>query len=678
MMRRLGNHGNYAGHYRHDGRAGTPFQALMGINWHRLLQQIWRRGRNWQLTVSAAGGTDRMHGSAPVELQEKLAEKLNEKLGERVMRGRLRFLSILCMLAFSLVCLRLVSLMVLTSPEEPKAQAAAAIAPKRGEILDRNGLVLATNLQTTSLYANPKQIRDPAVTAGKLASVLPQVNGEALKKRLSDSKGFVWLVRHLTPQETDAVNRLGLPGVYFQADWRRTYPFGDDVAHLVGLSDVDNIGVAGIEKGMDKQLAAGQSVQLAIDIRLQHVVRDELLKAIQAYNAVGGIGLVMDVRNGEIVSMVSLPDYDPNKAGESARVNAGAASAAKLLTKVANGTAAPTPRMASGKNAQKEAMFNRATLGVYEMGSTFKLFTIASGLESGLFKLSDVVDATQALRFGRFTISDFHAKNRWLSIPEVLMYSSNIGSARIALAVGRERQQEFFKQLGFLAKPQLQIPEVGQPMTPNPWRDINAVTASYGHGLAISPLQLVSGVSALVNGGVYHPATFLKTDQAIATGTQVVSAKTSAAMRKLMYAVVTDGTGSRANVAGIPVGGKTGTAEKSVAGGYAGHAVLASFVAAFPMNNPQYATLILVDEPKAEPGRDTPTGGMAAAPVVHNIVRRAAPLLNIMPVDEQDPLIQAALTLPNGLSSTPLPDNMPNGTLTPKAELASFHPADDR
>ncbi|MBM3602705.1 MAG: penicillin-binding protein 2, partial [Alphaproteobacteria bacterium] len=572
-------------------------------------------------------------------------------------------------------------LMLFSAAEEPKGQTVAAVAtPKRGDILDRNGLVLATNLQTTSLYANPKQIRYPAATAIKLASVLPQVNGEALKKRLSDSKGFVWLVRHLTPQETDAVNKLGLPGVYFQADWRRTYPFGDDVAHLVGLSDVDNQGVAGIEKGMDKQLAAGQSVQLAIDIRLQHVVRDELLKSIQAFNAVGGIGLVMDVRNGEIVSMVSLPDYDPNKSGDASK---GLANSASTITKnatKANGSrvAQASGRPTAGKSPQKEAMFNRATLGVYEMGSTFKLFTIASGLESGLFKLSDVVDATQALHFGRFTISDFHAKNRWLSIPEVLMYSSNIGAARIALAVGRERQQEFFKQLGFLSKPKLEVPEVGQPMSPNPWRDINAVTASYGHGLAISPLQLISGVSTLVNGGSYHPATFVKNDQSSSVGTQVISAKTSAAMRKLMYAVVTDGTGSRANVAGIPVGGKTGTAEKSVAGGYAGHAVLASFVAAFPINNPQYATLILVDEPKAEPGRDTPTGGMAAAPVVHNIVRRAAPLLNIMPVDEQDPLIQAALTLPNGLSSTPLPDSVPNGTLAPKAELASFNPADDR
>jgi cell division protein FtsI (penicillin-binding protein 3) len=646
------------------------------VDWWVMLRQFWRRSRNWQLTVSSARGTDRLHGSAHVELQEKLAEKL----GERVMQGRLKFLSILCTLAFSLVCLRLVVLMVFTSADEQKPQTVAAVVQKRGDIVDRNGLVLATNLQTTSLYANPKQIRDPAVTASKLASVLPQVNGDALKKRLSDSKGFVWLVRHLTPQETDAVNRLGLPGVYFRADWRRTYPFGDDAAHLVGLSDVDNLGVAGIEKGMDKQLAAGQTVQLAIDIRLQHVVRDELLKSIQAYNAVGGIGLVMDVRNGEIVSMVSLPDYDPNKSGESGKNAAAAATATtgKGLAKSAAGTLATPARMASGKNALKEAMFNRATLGVYEMGSTFKLFTIASGLESGLFKLSDVVDATQALHFGRFTISDFHAKNRWLSIPEVLMYSSNIGAARIALAVGRERQQQFFQQLGLLAKPKMEIPEIGQPMTPNPWRDINTVTASYGHGMAVSPLQLVSGVSALVNGGVYHPATFLKTDQASATGSQVISAKTSAAMRKLMYAVVTDGTGSRANVAGIPVGGKTGTAEKSVAGGYAGHAVLASFVAAFPMNNPQYATLILVDEPKAEPGRDTPTGGMAAAPVVHNIVRRAATLLNIMPVDEQDPLIQAALNLPNGLSSTPIPDSMPNGTLTPKAELASFHPADDR
>jgi cell division protein FtsI (penicillin-binding protein 3) len=622
----------------------------------KFCRNLWHNGRSWQLTVCPRNDTHRGRG-----INVHGADTLG--LGQRIVQGRLRLLSIGCLAAFFLIALRLVDLMVFNKTDDAEVAAVAAPVQQRGEILDRNGLVLATNLETSSLYANPKHIHNVDTMVAKLAAVLPQMKPETIKHRLKDGKGFVWVARHLTPQEIYAVNKLGLPGLYFQADARRTYPFANDTAHLIGMTDIDNQGVAGAERSLNKSLAAGQNAQLSVDIRLQHVVRDELVKAVQAYNALGGTGLVMDVHSGEVISMVSLPDYDPNNGGEA------------LPT---NGTASPL----SPRENLKEALFNRATLGVYEMGSTFKLFTLASGLDTGQFKLSDTVDASESMRFGRFTISDFHGKHRWLSLPEVLMYSSNIGAARIAMAVGRDNQKQFFKNLGFLEKPKLELSEVGQPMFPKDWRDLNMVTASYGHGIAVSPLQLVSGVSALVNGGSYHPPTLLKTAEGQEIPEhQIVSAQTSAAMRKMMYAVVTDGTGQRAKVTGIPIGGKTGTAEKSHGGGYAAQAVLASFVAAFPINDPRYAVLVMIDEPKAQEGlRDTPTGGLAAAPVVHNIVRRAAPLLNLMPVDENDPSIQTALTLPTNTipEHNGYADANPPSNASPKAQLATFNPADDR
>lgn len=518
-------------------------------------------------------------------------------------------------LAFALIGWRLVDLGLMAEQHEPslaRSLSSDALETGRADIVDRNGIVLATTMPTASLYANPQHVRDPEGTAEQLAKVLPDLSAAQLRAKLASGRSFVWLQRNLTPREQYQVNRLGIPGLYFQREQRRFYPHGALTPHVVGFTDVDNRGLAGIEQSFDDLLrASAKPLQLSLDIRVQHILAEELAAAMETFRAIGAAGVVMDARTGEVVAMVSLPSYDPEK-----------------------------PAAASA-----DASFNRASLGIYEMGSVFKIFTTAMALDEGVVTLNDGYDVRKPIRISRFTIRDYHPKNRWLSIPEIFMYSSNIGTVHMVMDAGTPVQQAFLKRLGLLQAAAVELSEVGQPLVPSPWREINTMTISYGHGLAVSPLQLTSAVAAVVNGGTEARATLVKQDRATARSQRrVISAATSAQMRQLMRLVVVKGTGRKADAAGYAVGGKTGTADKTAGRGYARNARIASFVGAFPMDDPRYVIFAMVDEPK--PTKESfgyATGGWVAAPLVGRLVERVGPLLGVAPRENDNRIIEQML-----------------------------------
>ncbi len=526
-------------------------------------------------------------------------------------RNRLILAGCLLTLGFAAIGARVIELSVLrdhNEPTRPTAAADAALQTGRADIVDRNGLLLATSLRAPSLYADPSEVLDPARAAQRLATVLTDLPIADVEAKLRTNRRFVWLKRSLTPSEQHDVNRLGIPGLHFLDEWKRVYPQGSLVAHAIGYTDTDDRGIAGLEKSFDTQLRTDHTpLRLSIDLRVQHIVRQELAAQIELFEGIGGTGIVLDVATGESVAMVSLPDFDANLAG----------------------------RMS------ENARFNRATLGVYEMGSTFKIFNTAMALDAGTVSLRDGYDATRPIRVSRFTINDFHAKQRWLSVPEIFKYSSNIGSVKMAMDVGTDGQKRFLGQLGMLGDTSIELPERGYPIIPSPWLPINTMTIAFGHGLSVSPLHLASGVATVVNGGIKRPTTLLATDGA-APGVQVIKPETSRALRRLMRLVVEDGTGRNADAKGYLVGGKTGTAEKvGGRGGYARKALLSSFVAAFPLHQPRYVVLVMVDEPKGQKhSHGYATGGWVAAPAVKRIVERAAPLLDVAPVDMESPEIR--------------------------------------
>ena len=521
-------------------------------------------------------------------------------------RNRLFVIAAVFALGFTVISGRVVDVMALKGGAAPKSAAVAVEQPDRAAIRDRNGELLATSLGTASLFADATQVSDPATAARQLKGVLPELNEADVRTKLTSERRFTWIHRNLTPRQQYAVNRLGIPGLSFQREARRVYPQGAMAAHVVGFTDVDGKGIAGIERSFDGALAAGTApIDLSLDMRVQHAVVDELTNAIKDFNAVGGVGVVLDVRSGEVLALASLPDFDPNHPGD----------------------------------VKPEDRFNRATRGVYEMGSTFKTFVIAGALDSGTATLKSGYDATNPIHIGRFTIEDYHAKRRWLSVPEIYMHSSNIGAAKMALDLGTPQFRAFLRSVGFNEPSPLEVPEVGKPMSPAQWRDVNTMTIAFGHGMAVSPIQLASATAAMINGGILVQPTLIKrTNVEGAMGARVISRETSADMRKLMRLVVEQGTAKSADVPGYLVGGKTGTAEKTGVGGYKKKSLLSSFIGAFPMNDPRYLVLVMLDEPKGnKQSYGYATGGWVAAPAAGRIVRRIGPMLGVEPVDDTTP-----------------------------------------
>ncbi len=538
-----------------------------------------------------------------------------------VARGRLVFIGIVFSLAYILVAARVIDLTLIqgelprlarmanpdqgATPQETKAQKVL-----RGDIIDRNGVLLARSLKTASLYADPAFITEPEKVAKDLVKVLPDLKYGDVLQKLQRKTRFIWIRRNLAPQDQYAILNLGHPGLSFQDESHRIYPQGPLAAHIVGYTDVDGNGLGGVERNFNALLDTGaRPLQLTIDMRLQHIARRELNRAISDFNGIGGAALIMDVNSGEVLAAVSAPDFDPHNFG--------------------------------GK--QKDADFNRLTLGVYEMGSTFKIFTTAALLELKRADFGQSFDATKPIQLGRFRISDYHGQNRPLNIPEIFMYSSNIGSAKMGEAIGTTALKNFFKDLGLMDPVQIELQEVSRPLIPNPWREITTMTASFGHGIAVTPLQTVSAVASIINGGLLvHPTLVLDSTlsekerkKAKENGSvRIISAQNSHRMRQLLRLVVSEGTAKSANVSGFQVGGKTGTAEKTGGRGYDRKRLLSSFIGVFPMDAPKYAVMVMVDEPKGNKASyGYATAGWVAAPAVGRIITAMAPVLGLVPRD---------------------------------------------
>jgi len=529
---------------------------------------------------------------------------------------------------YAIIALRLVMFGVIADSRAPhRAVVGDAVATARPDILDRNGEILATDVRVPSLYAEPRRLIDVDEAEELLTADLPDLDATELRERLSSKKGFVWLKRDITPDQEKEIYRQGLPGIGFLNENKRTYPNGPEVSHLIGHVNIDNQGIAGMEKWLDSHglaalhmagLAANRlqnPVVLAVDLRVQHALRDELVAARAQFRALAAAGLVLNVKTGEVVAMVSEPDYDPND-----------------------------PRQ-----ALEPSRINRLTTGVYEMGSTYKAFTIAMALDSGKVTLNSSFDARMPLRMGRFLIHDFEAQHRILTVPEIFTYSSNIGAARIALSLGTDAQKAFLKKMGQLDRLRTELPESAEPILPRRWSDLTTATVAFGHGLSVAPLQAVMGVAAIMNGGILIPPTFLKRSQAeaAALGKRVIKPGTSELMRYLMRLNVEKGTARKADVPGYYIGGKTGTADKVVNGRYSKSKVLTDFMAILPADHPRYLLLIMLDEPKATPEtHGFTTSGWNAVPVGGKVVARIAPLLGIEPrmdLPPADQLILASL-----------------------------------
>ncbi len=582
---------------------------------------------------------DRMATKVSGDVPEALKR---ERAALETGRNRLALTGLVLALGFAVIGYRVVDLTLLTDRDAPRL-AQRVLTPeterRRADIIDRNGVVLATSLPTVSLYADPKKVLDAEEAADRLARALPGLDRDVLISRLTAKGRFVYLKRGLTPAEHFAAHRLGIPGVWFERGEQRVYPHGRLASHVLGATDVDSRGLGGVEKRFDAPLNAGGSpVQLSLDIRVQSIVRSELRHAIDRFSAIGGMAAVMDANTSEIIAMVSMPDFDPHKPG----------------------------------NLLKKPGFNRMTKGVYEMGSSFKLLTAAMALDAGVVGLSGGYDATKPIRLARYTIKDFKPKNRWLSLPEILVHSSNIGAAKMALDLGAVAQKTYLGRLGLLRPSPVELPEVGRPLQPPVWREINTATISFGHGLSVSPLQLVNGVATVVNGGFYRPATLIKVDPDTlpdAPANRVFSSDTSAKMRGLMRLVVSRGTGRNADVDGYLVGGKTGTAEKLKNGRYQDGKNIVSFVGAFPIHDPRYVIMVAVDEPKGR--KDTygyATGGWVAAPAVKRVITRMAGVLGVPPAVGIPELTAERKLVAPGVAAA----RFPGAPAKPKTEKASL------
>jgi cell division protein FtsI (penicillin-binding protein 3) len=526
-------------------------------------------------------------------------------------RGRYRF-RLACLafaLAFLLIGGRLVTLGFTGMGQGASGLYDISSTVHRPDILDRHGRLLATDIKGATLYADPAKVIDIDELAEQVTSVLSDVDAKTLRAKLRAGGRFVRIKRELTPKQQEEIHELGLPGLAFIEEYRRVYPMGATASHVVGLVDVDNRGLAGIEKFIDDNpqltMRDEEAVTISLDLGAQYVVREELSRAIKAYHAKAAAGIVMDVHSGEVLALASLPDYDPNRREE----------------------------------ALNKDRLNRIGFGVYEMGSVFKVFTVAGVLDMGLASMRSHYDASSPIHYASFTIDDFHGQHRSLSVPEVFIYSSNIGAAKMALEMGVDRHRAFLKKLGLMSRVSTEIGESAAPIIPTHWQKLNTMTIAFGHGLSVTPIQLAASTLPLVNGGIAVAPTFLprSREEGIVGGTRVLKSDTSATMLKLMRLNVLKGTGKRATADGYRVGGKTGTAEKVVGGRYSTSALLTSFLSTFPTDAPEYLVLVMLDEPQrvAESSNEA-TAGVNAAPTAGKIIERIAPILGVAPRPEDE------------------------------------------
>ena len=537
---------------------------------------------------------------------------------QKIGMARIYLLLFFFLCCYGIISLRLFNVTVVdrlfdASEEQSNQYLKSSNIAKRSDIIDRNGELLAINLVTTSIYANPKFITDPVNTAKKLHQIFPKLNYKNILHKLKSEKNFVWIKRNIIPKEEQRVHDLGIPGLYFETSEKRAYPHSALFSHVLGYVGLDGQGLSGIERYFDHSLKSKDntsSFQLSLDVKAQSVIKNELEKIIKEFNAIGGMGILQDVSNGEILAMVNLPDYDPHN-----------------INKV-----------------PEDALFNKLTLGSYEAGSVFKAFTMAMALDTKTIKLNDVYDVDTPLQLSGYQIKDFRGKGGWLSVPEILMYSSNIGISQIALEMGKEKQIRYMKALGFLSPLDVELHEKSTPSYSSfaKWDDLTTVTSSYGHGISVSPLHVVKAIGAVVNGGKLYSPTLIKGGRT--EYKQVLKESTSKDMRKLLRMVVKFGSGRKSEVEGAFIGGKTGTSNKVINGKYQQDLRIASFVSVFPVHDPKYAMLIAVDEPKGnKESFGFATGGWVAAPATARIIEKLIPVLGIVPDNNRKEDIEKSL-----------------------------------
>jgi len=539
-------------------------------------------------------------------------------------QNRIRLLGIAFSAFFAAITIQLGQLTLLhhAAPANPELADHEPRQP-RPDIVDRNNVIMATDISVSSLYADPRKIIDVDEAVELLTANIPDLDAKSLREKLTQpGRAFVWLKRQVGPDERDAIYNLGIPGVGFVEERKRVYPLGRLAAHTVGYVDVDTKGIAGVEKFLDDQGAlytaslnepethSTAPAQLAMDIRVQQAVTDEVAKAVVKFKAKSGGGIIMNVETGEILALASLPDFNPN---------------------------------AEDKHLTSDQQ-NKLTSGVYELGSVIKAVTFAMALDYGTANLNSHFSTGAPLQIGKFRIHDLHTHAEQ-SMEEVFTNSSNIGTAKMALAVGLDNHMEFLRRVGLLDRLVTEVPESAKPLLPRHWSKLASATAAFGHGFAVQPLQGLSVIADMINGGIAVPPTFLKRskEEAQALAHQIVKPETSATMRYLFRANVQKGTGEFADVIGYRVGGKTGTAEKVVHGRYVKDKVLSSFIGAFPMDHPRYAILVMLDEPQAAPEtHGFTTAGWNAVPTASNIIARVAPMLGVEPQFSAEDLAKLA------------------------------------
>ncbi len=557
-------------------------------------------------------------------------EEMRDKSRTRA-EGRLLMLGLMFFFAFVAIIGKM-GIIASTEPEEPRtALVSNPIINQRANIVDRNGRILATNMDTHALYAQPQMMVDPARAATELAAIFPELDVERLNKDFTGNRKFLWIRRQISPEQMQQVHDIGEPGLLFGPREMRLYPNGPIASHILGgarfgregVNSAEVIGVAGVEKQFDDYLRdpanEGAPLQLSIDLTIQAAAERVLAGGMMLMNAKGATSILMDVRTGEIISMASLPDFDPNN----------------------------RPQVLTTGDQSDSPLFNRAVQGVYELGSTFKIFAVAQAMELGLVNPDTMIDTKGPMTWGRFRINDFHNYGPQLTTTDVIVKSSNVGTARIALQIGPERQKSFLETLGFLKPTGVELIEAasGRPLQPKQWSEISTMTISYGHGLSASPLHLAAAYSTIANGGLQVTPTLLKQDHAT-MGERLISETSADAAVQMLRQVVVRGTASFGEVAGYEVAGKTGTADKpKPTGGYYDDKVIATFASMFPASDPRYVLIVTLDEPVETSGTEPRrTAGWTAVPVAAEMIRRVAPLLGLRPQIEMSSLEGVTLT----------------------------------
>ena len=579
----------------------------------------------------------RAKGENPDAIERENTKNRHEEMRDTMRQraeGRLLVMGLFFFCAFMVVGVRM-GVLATSVPEEPRAHAPGArISAARADIVDRHGRILATNLETHALYAQPPNMVDPAKAAEQLAEIFPDLDVKRLTKDFTGKRKFLWVKKKISPEQMQAVHEIGDPGLLFGPRDMRLYPNGKLAAHVLGgasfgkegVSAAEVIGVAGVEKYFDDYLRdpanAGQPLALSLDLTVQAAAEQVLYGGMKLMNAKGATSILMDVNTGEVISVVSLPHFDPND----------------------------RPRPATEGDQSDSPLFNRSVQGVYELGSTFKIFTAAQAMDLGLVNPSTKIDTKGPLRWGKFRIRDFRNYGNELSTSQIIVKSSNIGTARIAQMIGAERQQEFLNKMGFFDPTKFEIVEAatGKPLLPKQWSELSTMTISYGHGISTSPMHLAAGYAAIANGGFKVEPTILKRATP-ARGERVLSEGSARAARSMLRQVVTEGTASFGEVPGYAVGGKTGTADKpKPRGGYYDDKVIATFASIFPAHAPKYVLIVTLDEP-VETSGDKPrrTAGWTAVPVAAEIIARVAPLLGLRPSVEPNSLADITLTSSN-------------------------------